>query len=203
MKIARRVVSHYTLACSLHAILHYVQFLLRIIRNQARELVQISVARQKHSMRHGRTGRVQLSHPEGLHGVQVQHLGAPVHGAAPRRARKQLDIPRQRLGVLTEPESWVERPGVALETGQEVGAVAVNPDDAIVGAVDGRVVLGAGEGGAVDLDADDLIPVAREGEGNGVAASAREEVDYDARGVGEEGVLGGELGGDFAEVVLA
>lgn len=79
----------------------------------------------------------------------------------------------------------------------------MNPDDAIVGTVDGRVVLGAGEGGAVDLDADDLIPVAREGEGNGVAAGAREEVDYDARGVGEEGVLGGELGCDFAEVVLA
>ncbi len=86
---------------------------------------------------------------------------------------------------------------VGLETGEKVEAVGVDPGDGIGDAVDGGVVLGAGEGGGVLLDADDAVPLLGEGEGDGVTAGAGEEVDDDALAGGRGGV-GGDVFGDLA-----
>jgi hypothetical protein len=69
----------------------------------------------------------------------------------------------------------------------------VDPLDRVTNAVDGGVVLRAGERGGVALDGDDARPALREGEGNDVAARAGEEVDQDGGGGGGGGAGRGQL----------
>lgn len=58
-------------------------------------------------------------------------------------------------------------------------------------------MLGAGERRGVLLDADDVIPLLGEGEGDGVAACAGEQVD-DGVLAGRGVVVGAEVFGNFA-----
>ena len=58
-----------------------------------------------------------------------------------------------------------------------VEGVAQDPHNAVADAVYVGVVLGAGQGGRVLLDGDDAVPPPGEGEGDGVAAGAAEDVD--------------------------
>lgn len=89
---------------------------------------------------------------------------------------------------------------MVLEPPQEVGAVAVNPGDAVGNAIHVGVILGAGEGSGIDFDANYMGPVVCAGEGDGVATCTGEEVDYGAAAgpVGVGLVFAMEFCRDFA-----
>lgn len=71
----------------------------------------------------------------------------------------------------------------------------MDPEDLLRNAIDFSIVFGTCKGLRVLLHGEDLLPAAREGEGDGVAATASESVNQNALRLGR----GGDVLGDFSD----
>ena len=117
-----------------------------------------------------------------LHITEVEDLLVAVAGAFLASARSQMRS-EEWISIHTSPRRASKHDGIIASVGelllQDLEAVALDPPDPILHAVDLRIVLCAFDGLGILFDGEDAVPSLGEREGNGITSATGECVNDD------------------------